>query len=105
MCIQFPESTFTGFRVLESRGGGFIRQATGYDEAIQAKWRKERSIALTNFGYHKYYIVSTGSLQESSEFSVAEDASKAKIKSAFAKSLKTKKTNKKILGDFIGLIA
>ena len=102
---QFPESTFTGFRVLESRGGWFIRQATGYDDAIQAKWRKERSIALTNFGYHKYYIVSTGVLQESSEFSVAEDSSKAKIKSAFAKSLKSKKSNKKILGDFIGLIA
>ncbi len=105
LCVEFPESTFTGFRVLESRGGWFIRQATGYDDEIQAKWRKEKSIALTNFGYHKYYIVSTNTLQESSEFSVAEDASKAKIKSAFAKSLKTKKSNKKILGDFIGLIA
>ena len=102
---EFPESTFTGFRILESRGGWFIRQATGYDDKLQSQWRKEKSIALTNFGYNKYYVVSANSIQESSEFEVADDASKAKIKSAFAKSLKSKKNNKKILGDFIGLIA
>ena len=102
---QFPESTFTGFRILESRGGWFVRQATGYDDALQSQWRKEKSIALTNFGYNKYYIVSATSIQESADFEVAEDATKAKIKSAFAKSLKSKKNNKKILGDFIGLIA
>ena len=102
---EFPDSTFTGFRILESRGGWFIRQATGYDEKLQSKWKKEKSIALTNFGYNKYYVVSSSSVQQSTEFEVAEDASKAKIKSAFAKSLKGKKNNKKILGDFIGLIA
>ena len=102
---QFPESTFTGFRILESRGGWFIRQATGYDDNLQKKWKKEKSIVLTNFGYNKYFVVSSNSLQQSSEFEVDDDASKAKIKSAFAKSLKGKKNNKKILGDFIGLIA
>ena len=102
---QFPDSTFTGFRILESRGGWFIRQATGYDDKLQSQWKKEKSIALTNFGYHKYYVVSSNTLQESADFEVAEDATKAKIKSAFAKSLKGKKNNKKILGDFIGLIA
>ena len=105
LCTQFPESTFTGFRILESRGGWFIRQATGYDEELQKKWKKDRSIALTNFGYNKYYIVANSSIQQSSEFDVADDASKAKIKTAFVKSLKGKKNNKKILGDFIGLIA
>ena len=39
------------------------------------------------------------------EFEVDEGASKAKIKSAFAKSLKTKKLNKKVLGEFISLVA
>ena len=103
--VEFPESTFTGFRILESRGGWFVRQAVEYDEKQLSKWKKEKSIALTNQGYNKYYIVSATSLQESSEFDVADDASKAKIKSAFAKSLKGKKNNKKILGDFISLIA
>ena len=54
---QFPESTFTGFRILENRGGWFIRQATGYDDKLQSQWKKEKSIALTNFGYHKYYTL------------------------------------------------
>ena len=102
---EFPESTFTGFRILEPRGGWFVRQACGYDEKIMARWKKEKSIALTNFGYDKYYVVSSNAIQESAEFSVDEGATKAKIKNAFAKSLKGKKNNKKILGDFIGLIA
>ena len=34
-----------------------------------------------------------------------EDATKAQIKSAFVKSLKNKKMNKKILGEFIELVA
>ena len=38
-------------------------------------------------------------------FKVAEDASKAQIKSAFVKSLSSKKMNKKILGEFIELVA
>ena len=39
-----------------------------------------------------------------SEFEVAEDATKTQIKSAFVKSLKTKKMNKKILGEFVELV-
>ena len=39
------------------------------------------------------------------EFDVDEGATKSKIKSAFVKSLKTKKLNKKVLGEFISLVA
>ena len=102
---EFPESTFTGFRILEQRGGWFIRQAVNYDESMMSKWKKEKTIALTNFGYNKYYVVSSNVVQESADFDVDDGASKAKIKSAFSKSLKGKKNNKKILGDFISLIA
>jgi len=102
---EFPESTFTGFRILENRSGWFVRQACDYDPESLAKWKKDKSVALTNFGYNKYYIVANSSIQQSAEFEVDEGATKAKIKSAFVKSLKSKKTNKKILGDFIGLIA
>jgi len=103
--VEFPESSFTGFRILEKRGGWYVRQAVEYDESKLSKWRKEKSIALTNAGYDKYFIVASDTIQESSEFSVGEGATKAKIKSAFTKSLKSKKSNKKILGDFISLIA
>ena len=102
---EFTESTFTGFRILENRGGWFVRQACNYNDKMLANWKKEKSIALSNFGYDKYYIVSSNAIQESSEFNVDEGATKAKIKSAFAKSLKGKKNNKRILADFIGLIA
>ena len=102
---EFPESTFTGFRIVESRGGWWVRQACNYDADLLIKWKKEKSIALTSCGYNKYYVVSSNNVQESAEFEVNEGATKAKIKSAFAKSLKGKKNNKKILGDFISLIA
>ena len=102
---EFPNSTFTGFRILEKRGGWFVRQAVQYDDTQLSKWKKDKSIALTNAGYNKYFIVASDSMQESADFEVGDGATKAKIKSAFAKSLKSKKSNKKILGDFISLIA
>lgn len=102
---EFPESTFTGFRILERHGNWFVRQAVQYDETQISKWKKEKSIALTNAGYNKYFIVASDSIQESTEFDVDDGATKAKIKSAFTKSLKSKKSNKKVLGDFISLIA
>ena len=48
--------------------------------------------------------MSANALAQDSEFEVEEGATKAKIKSAFAKSLKTKKLNKKVLGEFISLV-
>ena len=44
-------------------------------------------------------------LANEDEFEVKEDATKAEIKRAFVKSLKVKKMNKKILGEFIELVA
>ena len=44
-------------------------------------------------------------LHEDVDFEVKEDATKSQIKNAFSKSLKSKKNNKKILGEFIEMIA
>ena len=44
-------------------------------------------------------------LNNDGEFIVKEDATKAEIKRAFGKSLKGKKMNKKILSEFIELVA
>ena len=41
-------------------------------------------------GYDAYFGLSSTALAQNSEFEVDDDATKAKIKSAFAKSLKTK---------------
>ena len=44
-------------------------------------------------------------LDNDTEFEVKEDATKSQIRSAFKKSLNGKKMNKKILGEFVELIA
>lgn len=105
----FPDVSFIGIRVLESRdANSFIRRYTGWTkdfDKVQKVWKKERAFALHDAGYHTYFGMSSAALSNDSEFDVDEGASKAKIKSAFVKSLKNKKMNKKVLGEFIELIA
>ena len=60
---------------------------------------------IRNSGYDAYFGMSCAALAQDVEFDVDEGATKSKIKSAFAKSLKTKKLNKKVLGEFISLVA
>jgi ribosomal protein L23 len=44
-------------------------------------------------------------LSNNTQFEVSSDATKGQIKSAFVKSLSSKKMNKKVLGEFVELIA
>jgi len=107
---RFTDINFIGIRVLESRDAGhFIRRYYGYYgqeyEKIMNSWKKEKAFTIKSSGYHSYFGLSASALSQESEFAVADDATKAQIKSAFAKSLKTKKMNKKILGEFVELVA
>ena len=107
---KFTDVNFIGIRVLEPRdANSFIRRYTGWNttafEKTQKIWKKERAFAIRQSGYHTYFGLSGSALSSNSEFDVDDGASKAKIKSAFAKSLKSKKMNKKVLGEFIELIA
>jgi hypothetical protein len=107
---KFPSVNFIGIRVLPGRDANrFIRMYHDYDdkqyEKIQNDWKKLRSFTITNSGYDAYFGLSATALAQDSEFEVAEDATKSQIKSAFVKSLKTKKLNKKLLGEFISLVA
>ena len=108
---NFVDTNFIGIRVLESRdANSFIRRYTGgwgsseFDR-VQKNWRKERAFALKDSGYHTYFGLSANALANESEFDVDEDASKAQIKKSFMKSLKNKKMNKKILNEFVSLVA
>ena len=67
--------------------------------------RKEKSFTIKNSGYHSYFGLSSTVLNNDTEFNPKEDATKAEIKKAFTKSLRGKKMNKKILGEFIDLVA
>ena len=106
----FPNTNFIGMRVLENRdANNFIKMyySFGTDEydKIITDWRKMRSFSIKSSGYDTYFGLSSSALSQESDFEVDDGASKAKIKSAFVKSLKTKKLNKKVLGEFVELIA
>jgi len=107
---NFSYINFIGIRVLEGRNvSRFIHlyhdHADNKYEKIQSDWKKYRSFSITNSGYDVYFGLSATALAQDTEFEVADDATKSQIKSAFVKSLKTKKLNKKVLGEFISLVA
>ena len=107
---KFPTVNFIGMRILESRdANSFIRRYTGYIGAdydkITSSWKKEKTFSIKNSGYHTYFGLSATALANDAEFEVAEDATKTQIKTAFVKSLKSKKMNKKVLGEFVELVA
>ena len=106
---NFPMVNFIGIRVLSSRdANNFIKMYYEIGEKdfekIQNDWRKLKTFNITKSGYDAYFGMSSSNLSQESEFEVKEDATKAQIKSAFAKSLKNKKLNKKVLGEFISLV-
>jgi hypothetical protein len=107
---KFSSMNFIGIRVLESRNfSRFVQmyhsQLDKQYEKIQSDWKKVKSFTITKSGYDAYFGMSATALSQDTEFEVAEDATKSQIKSAFVKSLKTKKLNKRVLGEFISLVA
>ena len=107
---NFPDTNFIGIRILASRDANyFLRTYLEYQtdeiEKYMKIWRKQRAFAIKNIGYDTYFGLSSSALDNDTEFEVKEDATKSQIRSAFKKSLNGKKMNKKILGEFVELIA
>ena len=107
---NFSDVNFIGIRILANRDSGyFIRRYCGYNGDLLDKtissWRKNKSFTIKTSGYDSYFGLSSSTLSNDDEFQVQTDATKAQIKRAFVKSLKGKKMNKKILGEFIELVA
>ena len=112
---RFPTTNFIGIRVLQNRDAkSFIRlyyhdahygytSSKEYDRIIN-DWKKNKSFVIKNSAYDAYIGMSSSALSQDAEFDVNEDATKAQIKRAFVKSLKTKKLNKKVLGEFVELV-
>ena len=71
---------------------------------IEKDWRKNKSYSIKNSGYDAYLVMASETLSDDTEFEPKSD-SKADIKRAFVKSLKVKKLNKKVLGEFVQLVA
>tara|TARA_B100002052_G_C15843715_1_gene581416 strand:- start:300 stop:1598 length:1299 start_codon:yes stop_codon:yes gene_type:complete len=107
---KFADVNFIGIRLLTgSDARRFIANSTNYDydttDKLMKIWKKQKSIALDNTGYKKYFGMSSTALANDNVFEVQEDATKSQIKRAFSKSLNAKKLNKKILSEFMELIA
>ena len=106
---KFPESNFIGIRVLPPRDAQyFLRRYCDSPkdyERCQKDWRKLKTFSITSGGYDIYFGLSANALADDTEFEVKEGATKGQIKTAFVKSLKTKKLNKKVLGEFVSLVA
>ena len=106
---KFSSTNFIGIRVIEGRSVNYFlqmyySQTDKEYEKIQSDWKKLKSFNITKSGYDAYFGLSSTALSQNTEFEVDEDATKSQIKSAFVKSLKTKKLNKKVLGEFISLV-
>ena len=105
---QFPEVNLIGIRVCATRDfASFLRDGCDPNkyEDILNDWRKNRAVSFDAYGYNRQFAIASSALNNDTEFEVKEDATKAQIKRAFGKSLKTKKMNKKILSEFISMVA
>ena len=102
---SFPDVNFIGIRITDRREfGSFLRMFHATEDEIK-KARKNASFSIKNSGYDSYFAILDSSLAVDDEFEVKEDATKTQIKAAFMKSLKAKKLNKKVLSEFVELVA
>ena len=107
---RFTDMNLIGIRLLSPRdGNSFIRayhftEDQEFDRLVK-DWKKDKAFAIKTSGYDTYFGLSSNALANDDEFEVQEDATKAQIKRAFVKSLKNKKMNKKVLSEFVELVA
>jgi len=105
---KFQDINFIGIRILTSSDtNSFLSMYHDGADLIKARvnWRNTKTVSIKTSGYHTYFGLSASALNSDAEFEVQDDATKGQIKQAFVKSLKSKKMNKKILSEFIELVA
>ena len=106
---SFPNTNFIGIRVLDGRDVNYFINNNSNNELeikkARESYRKNKSFSLKDSGYDAYFGIASSALSADTDFEVKEDATKTQIKSAFIKSLRGKKTNKKVLSEFISLVA
>ena len=102
----YSDVNFIGIRIIANRDfGHFIRRYEYISDENYKKAKKAKTYSIKDCGYDTYFAIIDSALSNDDEFDVQEDASKAQIKRAFVKSLKAKKLNKKVLGEFVELVA
>ena len=100
------DCNFVGIRLCAPREmNAFIRSYEHVTDDALKKIKKQKYYEIKNTGYTSYFAMQSNALNQDADFDVEEGASKAKIKSAFVKNLKTKALNKKVLSKFMELVA
>jgi hypothetical protein len=106
---RFPMVNLVNFRITPSREFQNCYRWYGNDyneyETAKKKFNKDSFITFKNTGFDQFNVIASNTLSQDESFEVQEGASKAQIKTAFSKMLNKKKTNKKLLSEFIGMIA
>ena len=106
---RFPTVNLINFRITPTREFGQCYRWYGGDphksDEAKALFKKNQCVSFTNTGFHQFNVIAATSLAQEETFEVAEDATKAQIKTAFSKMLGKKKTNKKLLSEFVSHIA
>ena len=102
---RFPECNFLGFRIAQAREiRRYFEYETKDSEKYMKTFSKTKCVSAPILGYQEIFFINPTSLNTDDSFEPKSD-SKADIKRAFTKSLKSKKNNKKILSSFIDQIA
>jgi hypothetical protein len=100
-----------GFYVLSGREFSraayiLLPKAANVDD-MRVKFRKEKSLVITNAGFDEYYLLRSEGLDvdDDTEFTVKENATTRGLVSAFSKYTKNRLLNRVVLNRFIGMIA
>lgn len=100
------------FRITEKRDlNSYVHQITEYaftTDKINESWKKEGCFILEGYGFDEFYLISSGSLNESEEFTAESEEktySKREILTKFRKHMGKRRTNKTVLSKFVSQIA
>lgn len=104
----FPQVNLIGIRLLANREWSrFCASwvAESDRKKVDKEWKQNNSASIPQEGFDAFLAISCNTLNNDVEFEVSECATKSQIRNAFKKSLNSKALNKKILSEFIQLVA
>lgn len=111
---EFPTVNFIAFRIIESGHdvSKLLEQYVPYSEwnirdKVQEVWKKTKTFSIDSTPYNKYFGLGNSQLNNAVDHleKLEDGATKTQIRTAMRKTLSNKKMNKKILSEFIELVA
>ena len=82
----------------------YVDTSEDYKKA-KSLFTKNNFITFDNTGFDQFNVIASDSLSQNSNFVVPDDATASQVKTAFVKMLGKKKTNRKLLSNFVTLIS